>query len=176
MRIVLAPLILAAALGLGPAAYATDQPPSAAQLGQMAAPAKMSGGMMSGGTMDMRAMHCMGLSEERFASAKAELNITNRQLPLWNAFVETVKVNAQGMGQGMMQGPGAQPGFGMMMAPGSLPERLERREKMMSAHLEALRKTRVAVSRLYGDLTQDQRSKADRLLCGQMAGPGAPAA
>lgn len=176
MRVTLAPLLFTAALGLGPAAYAADQPPPTAQPGGMAARAKMGGGMMAGGMMDMSAMHCMGLSEERLASAKAELNITNKQLPLWNAFVETVKANRQAMGPGMMRGPGAQPGSGMMMSPGSLPERLERHEKMMSAHLEALRKTRVAASRLYGVLTPDQRSKADRLLCDRMAGPGTPAA
>lgn len=176
MRNALAPLLLATALGLGPAAYAADQPSSAAQPGGMAAPGNMGGGMMAGRMMDMDAMHCMGLSDERLASAKAELNITSRQLPSWNAFVEMVKANPLGMGRGMMQGAGAQPGSGMMMAPGSLPERLERHERMMSTHLEALRKTRAAASRLYGALTPDQRSKADRLLCGQMAGPGAPAA
>lgn len=174
MRVALAPLLLAAALGLGAAAQAADQS------GAMAAPGKMGGGMMGGGMMDMGTMHCMGLSDDRLASTKADLNITSKQLPSWNAFVETMKANRQLMGQGMMQGqgsgPGEQPGSGMMMAPGSLPERLERHEKMMSAHLEALRKTRVAAARLYGDLTPDQRSKADRLLCGQMAASGAPAA
>jgi hypothetical protein len=176
MRVALAPLLLAAALGVGPAAYAAERPPPAAQPGGVAAPAKIGGGMMGGGMMDMSAMHCMGLSDERLASAKAELNLTNAQLPLWTAFVEQVKANTQVMGRGMMMGPGAQPGSGMMMASGSLPERLERHEKMMTAHLEALRKTRAAASRLYGVLTPEQRSKADRLLCGQMAQSGAPAA
>lgn len=180
MRVPLAPLLLAAALGVGAAAQAPDQPPPAAQPGGAAAPPKMGGGMMAGGMMDMGAMQCMVLSDERLASAKADLNITSRQLPSWNAFVETVRANRQLMGQGMMQsqgsGRGAQPGGGMMMAPGPLPERLKRHEKMMSTHLEALRKTRVAASRLYADLTPDQRSKADRLLCGPMGASGAPAA
>jgi hypothetical protein len=180
MRVSLAPLLLAAALGLGPAAYAAEQPTPPTGPIAMPAPGMMGGGMMGPGMMDHRmmdmgAMHCVGMSDERLASAKAELAITNAQLPVWNAFAETVKANAQVMGREMMQGPGAQPGSGMMMAPGTLPERLERHEKMMSAHLEALRKTRAAVARLYSALTPDQRSKADRILCGQMGGPGAGA-
>jgi hypothetical protein len=180
MRIALAPLLFATALGLAATAQAADQPTPAAQPGGMAAPGNMGGGMMAGPTMDKGPMHCMGLSDEHLASAKADLNLTSKQLPSWNAFVETVKGNRQLMGAGMMRGQGSssgeQPGAGMMMASGSLPERLERHEKMMSAHLEALRKTKAAVTRLYGDLTPDQRSKADRLLCGQMAASGAPAA
>jgi hypothetical protein len=180
MRLALAPLLLAAALGPGAAAQAVDQPPPAVQPGGMAAPGNMGGGMLAGRMMDMGAMHCMGLSDEHLASAKADLNLTSKQLPSWIAFVDTVKANRQLMGPGMMQGPGsgagAQPGAGMMMAPGSLPERLERHEKMMSAHLEALRRTRVAAAQLYGHLTPDQRSKADRLLCGQIAASGASAA
>lgn len=175
MRVALTSLLLAAALGLGAPAQGAEPPPAAQPA---AAPAKMGGGMMAGRMADMGAMHCMGLSDERLAAAKAELNITTAQTPAWNAFVETVKANGRLMGPGMMQGrgpgPGGQPGAGMGMAAGSLPERLERHEKMMSAHLEALRQTRAAASRLYADLTPDQRSKADRLLCAPMAAAGTP--
>jgi hypothetical protein len=180
MHIALAPLLFATALGLAATAQAADPATPTTQPGGMAAPGKMGGGMMAGRMMDKGAMHCMGLSDEGLASAKADLNLTSKQLPSWNAFVETVKDNRQLMGPGMMRGQGSssgeQPGAGMMMASGSLPERLERHERMMSAHLEALRKTRVAVTRLYGDLTPDQRSKADRLLCGQVTSSGEPAA
>ena len=174
MRIAIASLFLAAAVGLGSAACAADQP--AAPAGAMAGPGKMGGGMMAGGMMDTDAMHGMDMSDERLAAVKAELNLTDAQLPLWNAFVEVVRSNAQAMRQnmGMMQSPGAgaQPGSGMMMASLPLPERLERHEKMMTAHLEALRKVIAAVSPLYDALTPDQKAKADRLLCGQMGGPG----
>jgi hypothetical protein len=177
MRIAIASLFLTAAVGLGSVACAADQP--AAPAGAMAGPGKMGGGMMGGGMMgggmmDMGSMRGMGLSDERLAAVKAELNLTDAQLPLWNAFVEVVKANAQAMRQnmGMMQGQGAQPGPGMMMTSVPLPERLERREKMMTAHLEALRKVIAAVSPLYDALTPDQKAKADRLLCGQMGGPG----
>jgi hypothetical protein len=183
MRVLLAPLLLTAALGFGPAAFAADPP--APPAGAMAGPGMMgsgmmAGGMMGGGMMDMGAMQCMDQSDARLAAVKAELKLTNAQLPLWNALVEAEKANPQAMRQsmGMMQGggasQGAQPGSGMMMmGSGPLPERLERHEKMMTAHMEALRKVRAAVAPLYDALTPDQKAKADRLLCGPMAGFGA---
>jgi hypothetical protein len=178
MHIGLTSLLLAATVGLGSSAYAAESPAVAAKSGAMAAHAKMGGGMMAGGMMQMGTMQCMGHSDERLAIVKAELNLTSAQLPLWNAFVETEKANAQLMrqGMGMMQsggaGHGAHPGAGMTMAFASLPERLEQHEKMMTAHLDALRKMRAAVSPLYDALTPDQRFKADGLLCASMNNHG----
>jgi hypothetical protein len=129
--------------------------------------------------MDMAAMRCMGLSEARLAAAKTELKITAAQTPLWNAFAQAETSSAAAMGHGMMQGAGhdrgTHPGSGMMMG-GSLPERLERHEAMMSDHLAALKKVRAAASPLYDALTPDQKAKADQLLCGRMGGHGAAAA
>ena len=172
MRAAITSLFLTAIVGFGSAACAADQ--SAASARSTAAPAMMGSGSMAGGMMRMETMQDMGLSDERLAAVKAELNLTDAQLPLWNAFVEAVKANAQTMRQGMgmmMQGSGgshgAQSGYGMMMT-GPLPERLQRHEQMMTAHLEALRKVIAAVSPLYDALTPDQKAKADRLLCVQM--------
>jgi hypothetical protein len=53
-----------------------------------------------------------------------------------------------------------------------LPERLQRHEQMMTAHLEALHKVIAAVSPLYDALTPDQKAKADRLLCVRMGRHG----
>lgn len=177
MRNAVACLLLAAAVGLGSAAYAADPPapaakPAAAQMGPgMMGHSAMGHGARGHGAVDWGTMSCMGLSEARLAAVKAELNLTSAQLPAWNVFVEAQTSSAAVMRQGMMQGagPNAQPGA---MMTGSLPERLERRETMMTASLEALRKVRAAVSPLYAALTPDQRAKADRLLCGQMGGPG----
>lgn len=156
MRNAVASLLLAAAVGLGSAAYAADPPaPVATKMG----PGMMSHGAMGQGAMDMGAMQCMGLSEARLAAVKADLNITNAQLPLWNAFVAAETSSAAVMHQGMMQGAG--PGPGLMMS-GPLPARLERHETMMTAHLGALHKVRAAVSPLYDALTPDQKAKADR--------------
>lgn len=187
MRNVLASLLLATAVGLGGAANAADPPAPvsapAAHAGtgsHMMGHGKSAHGMMGHDGMEMAAMHCMGLSEARLAAAKAELKITEAQTPLWNAFAAAETSSAAAMGHDMMPGAGhdhaAHAGSGMMMA-GPLPQRLERHEAMMSAHLDALKKVRAAVSPLYDALTPEQKAKADHLLCGGMShrGSGAPA-
>lgn len=176
MRIALASLLLATAMGLGSAAYAAD-PPKSARADAMAGHAKMDHGMMGPGmmghdAMGMGAMMCVGLSDARLAAAKADLKITDAQSSQWNTFVEAEKSSAEAMRRDMdmMHGSGhpPAPGAGMMTMTGPLPERLERHETMMTAHLEALRKVRTAVSPLYDALTADQKAKADQVLCGDM--------
>jgi len=193
MRNVLASLLLATAVGLGGAANAADPPKTAnppAQAGGLAGHAGMESGMMrhgrtghgmmKHGAMEMAAMHCMGLSETRLAAAKAELKITEAQTPQWNAFAAAEASSAAAMGRGMMQGVGhdhaAHSGSEMTMMSGPLPERLERQEAMMNAHLEGLKKVRAAVSPLYEALTPEQRAKADQVLCGGMNRHGAGSA
>ncbi|MCI3132817.1 Spy/CpxP family protein refolding chaperone [Phenylobacterium aquaticum] len=176
MRILIGSLLAAAAVGFGPAALAADppsaQPSAAPQMGHgMMGADQMGPEMMGHGAMNMSAMHCMGLSEARLAAIKSDLNITGAQLTLWNAFAEAAKSSGPGMMHGAGAGQSAQPGSGMMMT-GPLPARLERHEAMMTAHLDALRKVKAAVSPLYAALTTDQRAKADRLLCGQLDDPG----
>lgn len=172
MRIALASLLLATAVGFGSAACAADPPKPAPPAVGMAGQGgmgygKMGHGMQGRGPMEMGAMQCMSLSDERAAALKSKLGITAAQTPQWNAFVDVMKANATAMRQaGMMHHMhGGGPGQGMMMG-GPLPERLEHREAMMTAHLEALHKVRAAVSPLYDALTPDQKATADKLLCG----------
>jgi hypothetical protein len=184
MRIALGSLLLATAMGLCSAAYAADPPkpaPSATATAGHAEMdhAKMGHGMMGHGmkghgAMQMGAMMCMGLSDAHLAAAKADLKITDAQTSQWNAFVEAEKSSAGAMGHdmGMMHGAAHDhaPGAGMTGMTGPLPERLERHEAMMTAHLDALHKARTAVSSLYDVLTPDQKARADGHLCGGMAG------
>lgn len=180
MRISLASMLFATVVGLGSVAYAADPPKPAAPTDATAgSPQTAHGamdrgtmghgsrgqGMMGHGAMDMGSMSCMSLSGERLAVIKAELKISSVQSPQWDAFADAMKSNATVMRDGMMHGDGhgARPESGMTGS--SLPERLERHEAMMTAHLEALHKVRTAVSPLYGALTSDQRAKAERLLC-----------
>ena len=185
------PLLMVATLGLATSAYAAEQPAPPHEHGPApdqpaAAPAAPAakGGMMAmdgmpGGKMDMAAMHCMGLSEQRLSDLKAELNITDRQLGAWNAFAAAVQAGAHpmpaGMAMPMPMKPGAMPGMmggdGMMamMMSKPLPERLAHHEMMMKAHLKALHKVRSAVSGLYRVLTPEQRVMADKSLCGGMS-------
>ena len=109
------------------------------------------------GGMSMMAGHVEG----RLAFLKTELKITDAQLPLRNAVADAIRADAKtmgGMAEGMMGG----------MQTGTLPEKLAAREKMMTAHLEALRKFKAAVDPLYAALSDEQKKTADELLIGPM--------
>jgi len=143
-------------------------PPAAAGPG-------MPGGMPGAGDMSMMGMMRMmmgrdGMSmmgamarhvEGRLAFLKTELKITDAQLPLWNAVADAIRANAKTMGDmagGMMGGSDT----------ATLPDKLAVREKMMSAHLEALRKFKAVVDPLYAALSDEQKKTADELLIGPM--------
>jgi len=117
--------------------------------------------MMHGPMMGMG--HMMGMAqhvEGRIAFLRAELKITDAQLPRWNAFAEALRANARRMTemQGMM-------GQGASL---SAPERLDRMEKMMTNVLEAMRSTKAALTPLYAVLSDEQKKTADTLLQGPM--------
>jgi LTXXQ motif family protein len=101
-----------------------------------------------------------GHVEGRLAFFKTELRITDTQLPLWNAVADAMRANAKTMGE--------MPGMMGSAQTGSLPERLATREKMMAAHLEALRKFKAAIDPLYAALSDEQKKTADELLMGPM--------
>jgi len=143
-------------------------PPAAAGPG-------MPGGMAGAGDIPMMGMMRMmmgrdGMSmmgamarhvEGRLAFLKTELKITDAQLPLWNPLADAMRANAKTMGDmagGMMGGSQT----------ATLPDKLAMREKMMTAHLEALRKFKAAVDPLYAALSDEQKKTADELLIGPM--------
>jgi hypothetical protein len=130
--------------------------PDAGAMPMMRMMMQMMGQDGMGGMPMMAAM--AGHVEGRLAFLKAELKITDAQLPLWNTFAEAVRDNAKAMGE-MMQG-------GMMGASQSakLPDKLATREKMMTAHLEALRKLTTAVDPLYAALSDEQKKTADEIM------------
>jgi len=166
-------LVLMLALIAGPALAQQPQhdehhpaaPPPAAGPG-------MPGGMAGGGDMPMMrmmmgrdGMSMMGAMarhvEGRLAFLKTELKITDTQLPLWNAVADAMRANAKSMGDmagGMMGGSET----------ATLPDKLAMREKMMTAHLEALRRFKAAVDPLYAALSDEQKKTADELLIGPM--------
>jgi hypothetical protein len=118
----------------------------------------MQGGMAgmgqgSGGGMPMMA----GRTEGRIAFLKAELKITDAQLPLWNAVADAIRANAKS-DTPMMD----------TMSKGSLPERLVAREKSLTAQAEASRKFKSAVDPLYAALSDEQKKAADELLMSSM--------
>jgi len=103
-----------------------------------------------------------GHVEGRIAFIKAELKITDAQQHLWDQVADAIRTNAKDM-TGMM------PVMQSMMQPsGALPDKLAAREKVMTAHLEALRKFKAAVEPLYTALSDEQKKTADQLMIGPM--------
>ena len=98
--------------------------------------------------------------EGRLAVLKTELKITDAQAPQWNRFADALRTAAKSM-NGMFEQT-MQPG-----AAATLPTRLDRHEKMLSAHLNALR-TVEAVEPLYASLSDEQKALADGLMIGPM--------
>ena len=74
-------------------------------------------------------------------------------------------VQGPGMQGGAMSGAGGMMGSSQTA---TLPEKLVLREKMMTAHLEALRRLKTAVDPLYAALSAEQKKSADELLMGPM--------
>ena len=164
-------LMLVLAAGSG---FAQQPKPDEHHPGGAPPSAAMPAGPMSGvGEMPMMGMMrtimgqdgmgmMSGHAEGRVAFLKAELKITDAQLPLWNAVADAIRANAKGMSE-MMSGM-----MGRSQSTATLPEKLASREKMMTAHLEALRKFKAAVDPLYAALSDDQKKTADEVLIGPM--------
>ena len=146
-----------------------DTPPTA----NMESPGMPGGAMAGAGGMPMMGMMRMmmgqdgmgigmmaGHVEGRLAFLKTELKITDAQLPLWNAVADAIRTDAKSMSE-MMSG-------GMMGSSQTarLPEKLALREKMITAHLEVLRKFKAALDPLYAALSPEQKKTADELLMG----------
>jgi hypothetical protein len=178
-RAVFPALVLAAVVGL--AALPGVSQTMAPGQGMMSAP--MPGGMPPGGMptmmgvdqdsmmpmMMMRGMMARRASlmfehvEGRIAFLKTELKITDAQMPQWNRFADVLRSTAASMNsmhQGMMQSP----------PPGTLPDRLNLRETMLSSHLEALKSFRAAVEPLYASFSDEQKKTADELMLRPMMG------
>jgi hypothetical protein len=113
--------------------------------------------MMGQGGMPMMAKHIEG----RLAFLKAELKITDAQLPFWNAFAQAMRDDASTM-QAMPH-----PMMGMNKA-ATLPDKLAERETMLTARLEAVRKLKTAADPLYAALTADQKKTADEIMLSPM--------
>jgi hypothetical protein len=142
------------ALAASPAMAADDQHDQHHPAAGM--PSGMPGGMMrmmGMGSMQMMAEHVEG----RIAFLKAELKITDAQLPQWNALADAMRHNAHMMGP--MMGMGQD---------GSLPDKLAAREKQLDGQLDAIRKLKAAVDPLYAALSADQKKTADEIMISPM--------
>lgn len=109
-------------------------------------------------------MGCMGMMsaqgphvDGRVAFLKAELKITDAQLPLWNAVADEMRANAKTMTDMWAT-------MTDMAQSTTLPDRLAAREKMMSARLEGLRKLKAVVDPLYAALSDEQKKSANEIV------------
>lgn len=136
--------------------------------------------MMMGGGRGMAGM--MGgpggdRVEGRIAQLRTELKITPAQEPQFNALAAEMRAQSRAMGQmhaQMMGGQGGRGGMAGMNHDGAAPARgrmnmsapamLDEHDKMMTAHLDALRKFRTAAAALYATLTPAQKQIADELM------------
>lgn len=121
----------------------------------------MSGGQMGMGGMEMSGMGMTERVEGRIAFLRAELQITDAQAKLWDAYAGTLRDNAKRLkdsGGGMMAG---------MQSPALLGQ-LDAQEKMLSARLEGIKAMKVTLAPLYEALTEEQRKTADELLAPHM--------
>jgi hypothetical protein len=144
----------------------TKMPPAATSPGMMTGAGE--GGMMKGDRMPMGMM--MGMMRSRMmemmwahtdgalAFLKTELKITDNQTPQWNAFADAVRANAKSMKDmhaSMME---------QRDRSAALPDRLGFHEKMLAAHLDAVRQIKAAVEPLYTSFSDEQKRTADEVL------------
>jgi hypothetical protein len=119
--------------------------------------------MMQGMMTMMHAANGMMAShaEERIATLKSELKITDAHSKDWERFADALRANANSM-KGMhreMMGPGAD---------ATLPERLEGQQKMLAARLDSMKAVKKALEPLYAAFNGDQKKIADKLMVGPM--------
>ncbi len=118
--------------------------------------------MRWGGSGQAMCSAMAGHMEGRLAFIKAELKITPAQETLWNAYADAARNNAKtmlGRCTTMMSQRDAKV---------SLPERLDRNEQFMAAHLDAVRAMNKALKPLYEAFNDSQKQSADQLFWGPM--------
>ena len=126
----------------------------------------MSGpGAMDGGMMPMMMGSGVGHTEGRLAYIKAELKITDIQMPQWNAFADAVRANVAAMADLRRSMASDQ------KAGAGLPERLALEDKLLSTHYTAVKKSHASLIKLYDALSSEQKKLADGIVIGFMGIP-----
>ncbi len=96
--------------------------------------------------------------EGRIAFVKAELKITEAQVPAWNVFAGALQANAAKLNElmaKMRQLGGTQP---------TLSQRLENQEQALAARLDGVRAVRGVFAGLLGVLTDEQKKVAEEIV------------
>ena len=120
---------------------------------------KMMGG--GGAQMGMGRMNMTEHTAGRIAFLRAELQITDAQSKVWDAFADAIKKIGSHLKAADMP----------MMAEASAPQllaRLDAQERMLTTRLEGVRTMKAPFAALYDSLSTDQRKTADDLLANHM--------
>jgi hypothetical protein len=121
----------------------------------------MMGDMMGSGRHGMGMkhgmMHSVPMMEARLAYIKADLEITDAQSTLWDAYADAVRAR-----RGAMESVHAD----MMKAKesGTVVERMDARIKALESMVDSLKALKPATEALYAALSEEQKKKADQLL------------
>ena len=109
-------------------------------------------------------MHSGPMMEARLAYIKADLEITEAQLPAWEGYADAVRARRSTMGAMREEMMSAKEG-------GSALQRMDARIKAMETRLDGLKALKAPTEALYAVLSDEQKKKADGLLggrCGMM--------
>lgn len=96
--------------------------------------------------------------DDKLASIQAELNITEAQAPLWDAYAAAVRDSANAA-LARCTALASRRGNASV----SLPDRFDKDEQLLTAQLNALRAMTAALKPLYESLSDSQKKSADRL-------------
>jgi hypothetical protein len=102
---------------------------------------------------------------DRVAALKADLKITEAQMPAWNKFADALLAAAKSMEESM---EGMHKQMRQSGAAASLPEKLEHHAKMAAGHLASLQAIKAALEPLYASFSDEQKKFADGLKIGPM--------
>ena len=102
---------------------------------------------------------------DRVAALKADLKITEPQMPAWNKFADALLAAAKSMEESM---EGMHKQMMQSGAAASLPEKLEHHAKMAAGHLASLQAIKAALGPLYASFSDEQKKLADGLKIGPM--------
>lgn len=129
--------------------------------GAMGPMAGMGPGGMAGGPMGRHVAMKFDpaeRAERHLAMLKYQLNVTDAQEPLWQAYEQKMKAGA---GQGRQA---FQPQTGDEKL--SAPERMAKMQTLMEDRLVAMKDVHESFNRLYDALTPEQKAKADQFAAG----------
>lgn len=93
----------------------------------------------------------------RLAYLQSRLNITPAQQPVWNAFAETARQNAEARQAHLADRPDSNAALGLI-------ERLEQQKKMLAEETARLNASEERAKALYAVLSDEQKRLADALL------------